>query len=172
MVLLFAADFVLYLSLSSLDQSHPHTIRHPTHRSPAAILTAMDVAAVRDEIVERANAMNDRARTGATFTVQELDGIKCSLLNVCPQQEALDCEALTELLQEVAHLSHKDWAVTGANSQRLGSILLPAGLTEGRKQMMERILNEGNWDGAFSHASTRDPSVLQKPWIVLVTGVK
>jgi hypothetical protein len=172
--MVYAAGFVFCLSLSSSLHS-PH--RQATHRSPSMPSPPVAVAggvtiveAVRDEIVQRTSGLNQRATGGVTLTEEELDGIHCSLLNVCPKQEALDGEALTELLQDVAHLSHKDWAVTGANSQKLATILMPDGLTEGRKQMFERILKEGNWHGAFSHADTRDPA--QKPWIVLVTGVK
>ena len=38
------------------------------------------------------------------------------------------------------------------------------------RQMLERILQEGNWDGAAYHAAMERPTD-QKPWAVLVTGV-
>ena len=160
----------LVVTFFSLSLNHLHiaeTMRRPTHRSPSAQPVLTPLEAVRKEIMQHAQAMKDRAKGGDVFTEDELDGIKCSLLNVCPQNEEIDDEALLALLRECAHLSHKDWEVTGKNSEKLSTLLFPNGLNEGRKQIVERILNEGNWEGALAHTKSREKS--QKPWAVLVT---
>jgi hypothetical protein len=129
------------------------------------------------------------ARAGKPFTTAELDGVVHSLQNVVPPDAALDGSCidwneLREFLQETAHLSHKDWTVTETNAARLGQILLPnddssmtAVLADDSnnivvaQQMFERILREGNWNGALAHAA-KTQSSREKPWAVLVTGVK
>jgi hypothetical protein len=39
------------------------------------------------------------------------------------------------------------------------------------RQVLERILSQGNWDGAAAHAVTRTNDYDCQPWAVLVTGV-
>ena len=143
--------------------------------------------------------MNDRV--GQPFTTAELEGVVQSLQNVMPAASdstlatiipSWDEPQLRALLRDAAHLSHKDWNVTGANAARLGQILFPndsntvalstppshdddpasAGAAVAR-QMLERILREGNWDGAAAAAiQSEQLPVKEKPWAVLVTGVK
>jgi hypothetical protein len=69
----------------------------------------------------------------------------------------IDWDALGSLLSEVAHASHRDWDVTARNSERLAGILTGSAggsltTTPACRQMFERVLHEGNWDGALAHA--------------------
>jgi hypothetical protein len=114
--------------------------------------------------------MVERAKTGTPLTVDEVQDVVNSIQNICPKEnESISLEELKKVLQDVAHLSHKDWAVTGNNSKKLGAALMKDGVSPHTRQMLERILQEGNWDGAAKHATERPASV--KPWAVLVTGV-
>ena len=150
--------------------------------------------------------MNDRV--GQPFTTAELEGVVQSLQNVMPAASdstlipSWDEPQLRALLRDAAHLSHKDWNVTGANAARLGQILFPndsntvalstpapshdndddddpaagaaaASAAAVARQMLERILREGNWNGAAAAAiQSQQLAVNEKPWAVLVTGVK
>jgi hypothetical protein len=108
----------------------------------------------------------------------------------------VDWDELRAFLIETAHLSHKDWTRTGANAQRLDDILhLGQGLSStaststsssssaaatAARQVLERILVEGQWNEAVQHATNQN-MLLEKngedganscnPWVVLVTGV-
>lgn len=83
----------------------------------------------------------------------------------------IDWEALRRLLSDIAHLSHKKWEVTGENSNKMAKILTPNGFGGPEtNQIFERILHEGNWDGALAHANLTNHGGT-KPWAVLVTGV-
>lgn len=137
-------------------------------------LTAADAAR---ELEQLTKAMNERT-VGTPFTESELDGVVHSLQNMVPSDAApsLNWDDLRRLLRETAHVSHKDWSVTSTNAAKLDAILLPAAADNNAimddpttRQMLERILREGNWDGAAKHAKTETNS---KPWAVLVTGVK
>lgn len=126
-------------------------------------------------MLARTNSMSSRAKAGEPFTDEELDDVINSLQNITPCDYNVDWDALRRLLADVAHLSHKKWEVTGSNSDKMAEILTPSGLSPEASQMFERILHEGNWDGALEHAKNRrdDDSKRQKrsPWAVLVTGV-
>jgi hypothetical protein len=113
--------------------------------------------------------MVERAQKGSPLTEDELTDVVNSIQNISPQENDISLEELKKLLQDVAHLSHKDWAVTGDNSKKLGAILMKDGVSPYARQMLERILQEGNWDGAAKHAIERPAS--EQPWAVLVTGV-
>ena len=119
--------------------------------------------------------MSSRAKAGEPFTDEELDDVINSLHNITPCDHNVDWEAFRRLLCDVAHLSHKQWEVTGSNSDKMAEILTPGGLNPEASQMFERILHEGNWDGALEYANRLgdDDSKRQKrsPWAVLVTGV-
>jgi len=117
--------------------------------------------------------MGSRAKEQAPFTDEELQDVINSLHNITPKNANIDWSALEKLLSEIAHLSHKDWQVTGSNSEKMSDILLPdgCGLTPQSHQMFERILHEGNWDGALAHANSINKCGENKPWAVLVTGV-
>jgi hypothetical protein len=135
-------------------------------------------------IKEYAQAMNQRAKDMVPFSDDEVMGIVHSLQNVLPLQEpqssasvplsesTIQWDALRELLSNVAHLSHKDWTITGQNSQPLSTILQLSAqnlLSDApTRQMLQRILHEGNWDGAAENA-VHAKAKSAKPWVVLVT---
>jgi len=143
-----------------------------------------------------AEEMNARADSMSPLLDSELDDAVHSLQNVFPSDSAsdsssphgggVDWDALRSLLSESAHLPHKEWDRTGSSATALRRILLGGnddddegssnpggGLTDDFRAMFERVLTEGNWDGAASHASEeiRDNGGTNKPWAVLVTGV-
>jgi hypothetical protein len=145
-------------------------------------------------IKEYTQAMNQRAKDMLPFSDDEVLGIVHSLQNVLPPPEpksaasvpslsesTIQWDALRELLSNVAHLSHKDWTITGQNSQPLSTILqLSASnmLSDDAptRQMLQRILQEGNWDGAAAASAAaaavdvvHAKSKSAKPWVVLVT---
>eukprot|EP00797_Seminavis_robusta_P036249 Sro91_g047580.2 (394) ;mRNA; r:25729-26910 len=119
--------------------------------------------------------MNKLFQDGAPLSKAELQDILHSIQNVCPSSTdststVVDLKKLESTLSDVAHISHKDWTVTEANSKILGDILLPDGMTSPvARQLLERILKDGNWDAAATHAKTHHDNNL--PWAVLVTGV-
>lgn len=119
--------------------------------------------------------MASRAKAGEPFTDEELDDVINSLHNITPHDSSIDWKALRQLLRDVAHLSHKQWDVTGANADKMAKILTPDGLNSEASQIFERILHEGNWDGALAFAKRHDdndPKRLKRSaWAVLVTGV-
>jgi len=135
--------------------------------------------------------MVERAKKGTPLTEEEIKGIEKGLRNLSPivdtngvgSDESIDYAGLRNLLIQVAHLSHKDWDVTSKNSDLLGETLsigtshssnddgtYPLG--KSAQQLLERILTDGNWDGAIANARDRSqrPSN-DKSWAVLVTGV-
>lgn len=161
----------------------PALRRLPTFRSMSSTISAdssvlssgdaSDTAGLSD----RSSSMAERASKLEPFTESEIEDVVHSIQNVCPATYGIDYGRLAGLLREVAHLSHKNWTVTGANSARLGQVLFPPGgegfsaVPEAR-QLLDRILREGNWDGAAKHAASATPaSGSMKPWAVLVTGV-
>jgi hypothetical protein len=139
--------------------------------------------------------MNERAKHNLPLTDDELDSILASLQAIasnanCPlllspssSSSSSSQDDFTTFLREVAHLSHKDWSVTEQNAQRLQDLLfLPQDnndttsgsdlhTNEPVRHMLERIIQQGNWDGAEYHASKERPSENELPWVVLVTGV-
>lgn len=118
----------------------------------------------------RTEDMNSRFKEGSPLSTEELDDIIHSVQNVCPSDANMDMDKLRSTLKDVAHISHKDWSVTEANSVSLGDILLKDGMTDpSARQLLERIIKEGNWDGAAKHAKNGGEGGL--PWAVLVTGV-
>ena len=124
-----------------------------------------------DSLQERTKEMGGLHTQGAPLSDEELDDIIHSIQNVYPNdtKDTIDFDRLRSTLQEIAHISHKDWMVTERNSKKLGKILFPADTINDNaaaRQLLERILIEGNWDAADKHdASTCNP------WAVLVTGV-
>ena len=134
----------------------------PTQRNMNNIANA-------DDLVDRAREMSDRAKEQLPFTQAELDVIIDSIRNIYPKDGVMDFDALRGLLAEVAHLSHTDWSRTGKNSATLAKILLPDGMSANARQLLARIVQEGNWDGAQKHAADKITDDL--PWAVLVTGV-
>lgn len=159
--------------------------RAQTLRKLSSPLSADDLQNAEGVMIDRTLGLSSRAKERSPLTNEELDDIVNSLHNITPHDAAIDWIAVRSLLAEVAHLSHKDWSVTGRNSDRLSSIILGSNADEGREgrrssecgrltagshqaQMFERILHEGNWGGAANHAQRARGS---NPWAVLVTGV-
>eukprot|EP00565_Helicotheca_tamesis_P002220 CAMPEP_0185733744 /NCGR_PEP_ID=MMETSP1171-20130828/20388_1 /TAXON_ID=374046 /ORGANISM="Helicotheca tamensis, Strain CCMP826" /LENGTH=443 /DNA_ID=CAMNT_0028403547 /DNA_START=303 /DNA_END=1634 /DNA_ORIENTATION=- len=131
-------------------------------------------------IVKEAEEMSNRAKSGDPLLDSEIDDIVCSLQNLSNDESgeegAINWTNLRALLSEAAHLPHKDWEKTGQSASSLRSILLGddeggegEALTSNFRQIFERVISEGNWDGAASHASEHNAN--NKPWAVLVTGV-
>ena len=150
--------------------------RAKTLRKSSSSLSARDHANAGEVMISRTNSIASRAQAGDPFTDEELDDVINSLQNITPHGSTIDWDALRRLLGDVAHLSHKEWHVTGANSDKMAKILTPDGITTETSQIFERILHEGNWDGALEHAKEvhdhGDPKRhKQSAWAVLVTGV-
>ncbi len=148
--------------------------RAPTLRQMSSSLSEDEAANAAQVMVQRTKGMSSRANDRSPLTREELNDVINSLRNITPRDANIDWVALKRLLSEIAHISHKDWHITGTNSDRLAGVLLPDGdgLTSQAHQMFERILHEGNWDGAVSHANAMDNvGTEHKPWAVLVTGV-
>ena len=145
-------------------------------------------------IDERIKCMAERAKNGTPLTQEEIEDVCNGLKNLAPVVEdndsnkEIDFEGLKSLLSKAAHLSHKDWAVTSENSDQLCSALrieseseVPSSskrkrdesypLAPNARQLLERIIKEGNWDGAVESATREDRTEGEKSWAVLVTGV-
>lgn len=138
-------------------------------------------------IADRVSLMTDRAKNGTPLTQDEIKEILNGLKNLAPivddtdSDKEIDFTELENLLSQVAHPSHKDWALTSENSDKLCTALgiESSGdnggnndiLSSNARQVLERILREGNWDGAVESASRLDSSSDEKSWAVLVTGV-
>eukprot|EP00581_Thalassiosira_minuscula_P018044 CAMPEP_0183733414 /NCGR_PEP_ID=MMETSP0737-20130205/41085_1 /TAXON_ID=385413 /ORGANISM="Thalassiosira miniscula, Strain CCMP1093" /LENGTH=427 /DNA_ID=CAMNT_0025966663 /DNA_START=166 /DNA_END=1446 /DNA_ORIENTATION=- len=154
--------------------------RAPTLRKmTSSSLSEDDVVAknAAQVMATRSESMDSRAKDRLPFTSEELQDVMNSLHNISPKDLNVDWKALERLLGEVAHLSHKDWHVTGTNSDKMADILLPRedGLMSPQShQMFERILHEGNWDCALEHAKSMTAKYdegKEPCWAVLVTGV-
>ena len=124
-----------------------------------------------DKMNKLADEMNSNAKATNPFTNTELDLIMKSLHEILPTENSnnkpLYMAAIRSLLLEVGHLSHSNWEKTTDSAARLGSLLLPegTGLSSSFRFMFDRILTEGNWDGAVANNTD------EKPWVVLVTGL-
>ncbi|GFH43982.1 hypothetical protein CTEN210_00456 [Chaetoceros tenuissimus] len=123
-------------------------------------------------IEQLSQEMNQKAKDATPFTKDEIEEIIRSFENVMPDNCGISLDALKELIEAVAHLSHKDWSKTEQSAKTLNDILLK-GDTSGElspefKQIFSRVIQEGNWNGASDYASSRKEG---KPWAILVTGV-
>ena len=140
--------------------------------------------------------MAEHAKNGTPMTQEEITDICNGLKNLAPivdgegAEREINFTELRVLLGKVAHLSHKDWAVTSENSDKLNFALgiestmesagFKRGLDDGSstypiapngRQLLERVIKEGNWDGAVDNALRDDRPTDEKSWAVLVTGV-
>jgi len=156
--------------------------RPPLRKMTSSSLSKDEIANASKIMVERTESMGSRAKERVPLTSDELQDVINSLHNITPHDANIDWGALERLLSDIAHLSHKDWHVTGSNSDKMAEILLPGGgLSTSRTshQMFERIMHEGNWDGAIAHAQSvrekikdeQSGCINRNPWAVLVTGV-
>jgi len=144
--------------------------RTPTVRKMSSELSGDESSNASKVMVDRTDNMGSRAKAGEPFTAEELDDVINSLHNIAPKDAKIDWEGLRQLLSEIAHISHKQWDITGKNSKRMADILTKDGMSPDATQIFERILHEGNWDGAFQHAESSNHGG-DKPWAVLGTGV-
>jgi hypothetical protein len=155
---------ITQLTMSSSSTSKPQRVS--TLRSISSTLSGKSAGSIS----ERTDGMVERAKKGTPLTEDEVQDVVNSIQNISPiENDTISLEELKKVLLDVAHLSHKDWAVTGNNAKKLGAVLMKDGVSPHTRQMLERILEEGNWDGAAKHATERPTSA--KPWAVLVTGV-
>ncbi|GKY90708.1 hypothetical protein MPSEU_000044200 [Mayamaea pseudoterrestris] len=167
-------------SQSSIDSDVAKLQRRQTARELKSSLDASTTASTF--LYDYTESMTERAKQRLPFTSEEIDKIIDSLDNVRPVEHEIPRAELARLLLEVAHLPHTDWPSTEANAKRLGSILAGADNDESGllnadapfRQVLERILREGNWNEAAKHAADLSASkkqVVEQPWVVLVTGV-
>jgi hypothetical protein len=181
----------------TLSESSTTTEQALMHRAQELMQHAQEGVPLTTTASEHDSLIDD-ADTG------ELDRVIDSWHNLYPLESSVPVpwDDVRALLQEVAHLSHKDWARTERNAERLGDLLwpsnqkdtatttTPSGVGEHRRmegpstrQFLERILRDGNWDGAAQYAvekgrmvhseSSSSSTTTQdiRPWAVLVTGV-
>jgi hypothetical protein len=189
-------DESLALSFQVMSLDAPTSRRLPTLRSIGSTISSISdgaeellqqedpVVFSRSQVKEHVKAMVDRAKEGIPLTENEIKDIVNGVQNLVPKNSPIDFAGLRGLLKEVAHLSHKNWGVTSSNSDKLLETLSIAStgsdgnsstsspsypLSPHARQFLERILKDGNWDGAVDAAKSRPFD--QKPWAVLVTGV-
>lgn len=139
--------------------------------SPAPQSTSrfMSASLNTDDILERTATMDARSTAFSPLTDLELNDIIVSIQNIIPTTANINYDELRTLLSKIGHLSHKDWARTGESSERIGRVLFPEGMCFNTRQMLRRILDEGNWNAAEKHAT--EQLTIDMPWAVLVTGV-
>jgi hypothetical protein len=192
LVILQDVSVLAFSAKMSVDA--PTTRRLPTLRSMGSTISSISdgdeqqlekqqpVVFSRSQVEEHVKAMVDRAKDGIPLTEEEIQDIVNGVQNLVPKDAPVDFAGLQGLLKEVAHLSHKDWGVTSSNSDKLLETLSIASTDDNKdstpdsyplsshaRQFLERILQDGNWDGAVEAARKRPPD--QGPWAVLVTGV-
>ncbi len=188
----------IYTSMALSTTAKPTSGRRPTIRNIDATLSVLETesstALSSETIDERIKQMAEHAKKGTPMTQEEVTDICNGLKNLAPivddkdVEKEIDFVQLRLLLQKVAHLSHKDWAVTSGNSDALCSVLGVESKTQtagskreldgdtypiapNGRQLLERVIKEGNWDGAVENASREDRPTDEKSWAVLVTGV-
>jgi len=137
--------------------------------APESTSRFMSASLNTDDILERTATMDARSTAFSPLTDLELNDIIISIQNIIPTTANIDYDELRTLLSEIGHLSHKDWARTGESSERIGRVLFPEGMCFNTRQMLRRILDEGNWNAAEKHAT--EHLTIDMPWAVLVTGV-
>ena len=188
---------IIYTAMALSTTAKPTSGRRPTMRNIDATLSVLaeesSTALSSETIDDRIKQMAEHAKNGTPMTQEEVTDICNGLKNLAPivddkdAEKEIDFVQLRLLLQKVAHLSHKDWAVTSGNSDALCSVLgveakaPSAGSKRERddtypiapngRQLLERVIKEGNWDGAVENASRDDRPTDEKSWAVLVTGV-
>jgi len=150
--------------------------RHPTIRK---LSTLSDDGQMEQSTKQRVMNMVERAKTGDTMTDEEVSIICDGIANLVPKDASINFEELRDVVQNAAHLSHKDWSRTSRNSDALSRSLSISSdddvsddvISQHAQQLLERILKEGNWDGAKVHSTSAGKGKSEKPWAVLVTGV-
>ena len=150
--------------------------RHPTIRT---LSTLSDDVRMEQNTKQRVNDMVERAKSGDIMTEEEVSIICDGIANLVPKDAPINFEELRDVVQKAAHLCHKDWSRTSKNSDALSRSLSISSdddasddvMSRHAQQLLERILMEGNWDGAKAHSTSVRKGIDEKPWAVLVTGV-
>mmetsp|Transcript_2643 Transcript_2643/g.5722 ORF Transcript_2643/g.5722 Transcript_2643/m.5722 type:complete len:475 (-) Transcript_2643:1231-2655(-) len=166
--------------------------RRPTMRSIASTLSDLSPSSSTDlssaSIDQRIKLMAERAKNGTPFTDEEIRDITNGLQNLAPvvnnkdasTGKEIDFTGLQNLIGEAAHLSHKKWSMTSENSDKMCKYLAVDSsdtasadfpLSASARQLLERVVKEGNWDGAVESVNRSDRPTDEKSWAVLVTGV-
>ena len=148
--------------------------RKSTLRSISSSFSEHDAALTNTK--EYVKDMVEGAKDGSPTTDTEIVDICNSIENLCPKDSPINFDEVKQIIERSAHLSHKDWSVTESNAKELSRSLSIGSddsiesypLTPHAKQLMERILIDGNWQGAVDNNAS---SSNNKPWAVLVTGV-
>ena len=98
------------------------------------------------------------------------DVVVQSLRNVSSSDSSVDWAALRSLMSDKLALPYKNWTETSQWADELERIIgNPFSSTE-FCEMFERVLRDGNWQGAAEHARSRSAQA-GPPWVVLVTGL-
>lgn len=169
----FVSTALLALSNTSrLTMTATEPLRRlPTFRSLSSTLSDASKRS-SGSIEDRAAGMTQRAQQLAPLTNEEICDLIHSVQNIAPVDHFIDYDELDAILRSIAHLSHKDWSVTGDNAEKLRSVLFPSSVdlspASPQRQLLERILTDGNWDAAAQYAASSRNGL---PWAVLVTGV-
>ena len=158
------------MSSSKPTSKASRTARYQATKNESSLsIHELDIQKLNIETLSQ--EMNQRAKDATPFSKDEIDEIIKSFENVMPANSGISLDALKELVEAVAHLSHKDWSTTEKSATTLNDILLKGDLSGELspefKQIFKRVIEEGNWNGASDFAETRS----SKPWAILVTGV-
>ena len=175
---------------SACDKSFAAPVRELTSEELSRLLSSG-----KDLMEQRTNEMEARAKSNTPFTDDELETVIQSLQYLTPRSSSSDASPLPsevksevedhwinlrQVLEDIAHISHKDWTVTKTNAQKLLPFLIPDHQEEGESfpgplsaYRYRRILKEGNWQGAVEQRQSfsTDEAAETAPWAVLVTGV-
>lgn len=140
-----------------------------TYRKLPTLISASEDTSCAATIQQlRSEEMGLRAAENIPLTEEELDGIVDSIKNICPRTHPISFTKLRTLLQEVSHLSHKEWDRTEKNAERLGKILLGSATEDMKgvmssppiRQMFERILREGTHIFEFFEVKRRIEKII------------
>ena len=163
--------FIMSSSKPTSTSTASRTARYQATKNESS-LSIHDLDIENLNIEQLSQEMNQKAKEATPFTKDEIEEIIKSFENVMPDNSGISLDALKELIEAVAHLSHKDWSKTEQSAHTLNDILLKGDLSGELspefKQIFSRVISEGNWNGASNYASSRKDG---KPWAILVTGV-
>ena len=135
--------FLIAVLSTAVVAFHPTSRRSPLHRRHRSLAMAQQHPAVQSL----------RNLVGGD------DGNACTI----------DWAALDAFVTDKAALNYKDWALTSAWAEELEAILGNPETSADFRLIFDRVLSDGNWPAAASHAAAT--SVTSPPWIVLVTGL-
>ena len=148
---------------SSEDEEVPEAAQqHVTgKRKELASRVECEEAAVR-ELKRIKTAASENSR----FDAEELQSVIKSLKNASKQDDAIDWDALSKLVERTAHQTHKIWDNTEEAADKLAALVAdPDDLNF--QNVFRRVLEDGHWESAKTAASNNS----SKPWVVLVSGL-